>query len=319
MGNWKKNEDEAFLLRLNQLLAVADFEKDRVEISNAYHKPILYIVGAPRSGTTLAHQVLAAALPLDYVDNIVARFWLRPSVGINLSRILLGEERHKQIVYRSRLGVSEGVAGPHEFGYFWNHWFRYDLARTHHLAQDELARIDTLGLKNVLEDELLTNAREGFLFKNLACGFQAPLLARLHSNSLFIHIVRGRRSTTASILHWRYRLTGSFEQWFSLKPSSYPLANLVHDPVAQVVQQVDSIRSEMAETLSQSGVSAMEARYEEICEDPAGFVGRVAERLADMGCTIQPRQVDFPALALGERGSSLPDEYRHRLEALCQD
>src|SRR4029077_12035871 len=136
------------------------------------------------------HQILATALPLDYIDNIVARFWLKPSVGIALSRQLLGAEKHGGIVYRSRLGVSEGLAGPHEFGYFWSKWFRLDETRTHHLDDDERATIDLEGLKRALHDELLAMAPYGFLFKNMPCGFQARDLAAIHPKSLFIHIRR---------------------------------------------------------------------------------------------------------------------------------
>ena len=66
----KSAADEKFLEQLNASLAVAHFD-DVVE-SN-FDKPIIYIVGAPRSGTTLVHQILAVSLPFGYVTNIAAR------------------------------------------------------------------------------------------------------------------------------------------------------------------------------------------------------------------------------------------------------
>ena len=297
-GPGKRAEDEHFLRGLNAVLGDACFDLPSFDPSTDLLKPIIYVVGAPRSGTALLHQVLARLLPVDYVDNVVARFWRRPAIGLHLSRILLGADRYKFIAFRSTLGVSEGLAGPHEFGYFWEHYFRYRETRTHHLDEAELARVDLAGLQAALRNEVLANASNGFLFKNLTSGFQASTLARLHPRSLFVHIVRDTYSTAASILHWRNRLHGSFEPWFSLKPKAYPLGELKSDPAAQVVAQIRATHDELDDVLSRPGVNALIVDYADLCANPGGIVSRVAKSLHTLGSEMTPRHNRVPAVAV---------------------
>lgn len=278
-------------------------------------KPLVYIVGAPRSGTTLLHQILATALPLDYIDNIIARFWLRPSIGIALSRQLL-EDRHSNIVYRSRLGVSEGLAGPHEFGYFWSNWFKFDKARTHHLDDKERAAVNLDGLRKTLHNELLALAPHGFLFKNMPCGFQARDLAEIHPSSLFVHVRRDIRYVAASILSWREKMHGNYATWFSLKPSTYPLAALQDDPVAQVIEQVRSIDRELVDVLRQSRGRVLSVAYEDVCANPDAFVAQVVRELRAFGSDLTPRHVEWPSFKAAEQ-VKLPDEINRRLSRLC--
>lgn len=311
----KKQSDEEFLATLNDVLAHASIPFPNQEGSlSADGKPIIYVVGAPRSGTTLAHQLLATCLPVGYVDNIVARFWRAPAVGLNLSRILLGGERHKMIVYRSRLGVSEGLAGPHEFGYFWTHWMHYNAAMSHRLSEEESSNVDVAGLSRVFHEEILGGQQEqGFLFKNLACGFQAQMLSDVHPNSLFIHLQRDEYQTAASILDWRLKTAGSYEQWFSLKPSTYPLAELAKDPAAQVVRQIRDIRAEMAGVLQREGVHSLQVDYQKMCEEPMAFIDEVVDCLRTMGGDIKRRDTLVSPFTPG-RGVELPDELQQKLK-----
>jgi hypothetical protein len=310
----KSEIDEAFLTQLNEALAIAKFEDDG---QFGFDKPIVYIVGAPRSGTTLAYQILAKALPFSYVTNIAARFWRRPSIGIRLSRILLGDQAHKMIAFNSDGGVSQGVAGPHEFGYFWNHWFHYDLAQTSHLNDDELSRVDLNALQAALRYEILAHVANGFIFKSLPCGFQAKTLTQLHPQSVFCHIIRDEYCTAASILTWRKRYHGSYGTWFSLKPRSYPLEHLRSDPPLQVLEQIRSIKSELHDILSQPGINSLTMPYECMCRDPFYFISVVCERIKTMGYEVSPRSITFPQFR--ERPVvKLPYEYARRLEELCR-
>jgi LPS sulfotransferase NodH len=310
----KRQSDEQFLAVLNNVLAnesVSWMSPDNTAFTTG--KPIIYVVGAPRSGTTLAHQLLAACLPVGYVDNIAARFWRAPAVGLNLSRILLGEDRHKLIVYRSRLGVSEGLAGPHEFGYFWTHWMRYNDAISHHLSENEILNVDTAGLSRVLHEEILGDeGQQGFLFKNLACGFQARMLSDVHPNSLFIHLQRDEYQTAASILDWRLKTAGSYESWFSLKPSTHPIAELADDPAAQVVRQIRDIRAEMSAIFGSEGIHSLQVDYQEMCEDPMAFVADVERCLRSMGSDIRRRETVAPPFSPG-RGVELPGDLQQKL------
>ena len=220
------------------------------------------------------------------------------------------------IEFKSYLGISQGVAGPHEFGYFWNYWFRYDLAKSNHLDDEELSRVDLDSLQGTLRHEILSCSGGGFIFKNLSCGFQARALARLHPKSLFFHVMRDEYCTAASILSWRKRHHGSYQAWFSLKPSSYPLEHLVGDPPLQVLEQVRSTRRELDEIFLNPSIHSLTLSYERICRDPAGFVKLVCERLGSMDCEVTPRKIEIPEFRAGA-AMALPDEYERRLREFC--
>lgn len=308
--NYAKNAaDELFLTSFNEHLAKQEFLVETA--GNGADIPVIYIVGAPRSGTTLLSQVISKFLPVGYIDNLIARFWLRPSVGIRLSSVMLGKDSRRAIDFASKHGVTEGLAGPHEFGYFWSHGFRLNQAKTHHLTLSEIARLDKTTLKASIEKEILAQFDRPVVFKNVTCGFQAPLLTELHENSLFIHISRDIRATCASILKLRFDRYGDYSTWWSLKPSTFE--KLPKDPVRQVVQQVRDCRSEIQRQINQSGAHALEVTYEELCMNPNAVLKMVSDKLAFMGAPISDQGI-CPPFSPG-KCSWLPDHLMAQLDA----
>lgn len=301
--------DEQFLELLNKYLARPEFP---AEVGgNGESIPAIYIVGAPRSGTTLFSQVVSRYLPVGYINNLIARFWLRPSVGIRLSSILLGGESRKEIDFSSKHGVTEGLAGPHEFGYFWAHGLCLNEAKTHHLSPTEISLVDKVALKESLENEVLAGFGRPVVFKNVICGFQASLLVELHQKSLFIHISRDIRSTCASILKSRFERYGDYSTWWSLKPSTFE--TLPRDPIQQVVQQVIDCRKELKRQIANSGAPAIDITYEDFCRDPNSVLKAISEKLEQMGSSISVLEVCPPFVPGG--CSRLPDDLMARLDA----
>ena len=119
----KNAAEETFFFTLNTILHNAELPSPET-VCDVARLPLVYIVGVPRSGTTLLSQMLCGYLPVGYINNLIARFWLKPSVGIRLSKTVLGEEARRHITLRSTHGTTEGASSPHEFGYFWRHWLQ---------------------------------------------------------------------------------------------------------------------------------------------------------------------------------------------------
>ena len=264
----KDAAEEALFSALNRALLEADLPRPEAGSADLENLPIVYTVGAPRSGTTLLSQVICRYLPVGYITNLTARFWLRPSVGIGLARAVLGKNAREEITFRSTHGVSEGPAGPHEFGYFWRHWLALDGQPTHHLSAEALGRVDAAGLKGVLEAEILASFGSPVALKNIICGFHADFLTRLHPASVFVYIDRDLFATAASILASRRQRYGSYDAWWSLKPSTHPFSPPPADAVEEVVRQVRDCRREMQRELARPGVKVIALSYEGLCADP---------------------------------------------------
>jgi hypothetical protein len=300
-GYAKDEREEALLWRLNAVLQQADLPLARPSVPPE-SLPIVYIVGVPRSGGTVLSQLVSRYLPLGYINNFIARFWLRPSVGIHLYRTMFDESSRNEIALRSTHGVSDGIHGPHEFGYFWRYWFQLDRSPTHHLTAEALDRLEREGLKqglqHALEQELLNSFGRGVVFKNVICGFQARFLTELHPRSLFVLVRRDALEVAASILNCRQQRYGSYESWWSLKPSTYPFHIAPSDPAAQVAQQVLDCQTEFEQELSSPGVHTMEIQYEGLCENPAAALQAICTRLQSLDVDVKPITTAIPALTV---------------------
>lgn len=311
----KSASDEVYLKALNQALVESGEALATESAINPAELPLVYIVGAPRSGATLLSQLCSRYLPLGYINNLIARFWLRPSVGIQLSRILLGESSGERIALTSTHGVTPELTGPHEFGYFWTLWLALGSSRTHHLSQDELARVDREGLRRVLEKEILGAFSRPVVFKNPICGFQASFLTELHPNSLFIHIRRDPYASAASILSCRKERFGTYDAWWSLKPSTWPFDSLQGDRPAEVHRQVMDCRSELETEFSRPGVRSLTVEYQELCENTQEELARIGRAISAMCSSWRFGRISCPNLQVS-KGVSLPEELERRLRAL---
>jgi hypothetical protein len=307
----KDETDEQFLARLNDWLA--RMPVDEPVSTAAAELPLVYVVGAPRSGTTLVSQLLAKYLDVGYINNLIARFWKRPIVGIRLSEICLGADSRRTISLRSSHGVTPGLAGPHEFGYFWRHWFDLDRAATHHLTAQEAARVDGEALGRVLRHEVLGGFSRPTVFKNVICGFQAQLLSGVHPHSLFLHVTRDPLATAGSILTARLARYGSYNAWWSLKPSTFDTIRRSATPAEQVAMQVRDCRAEFTAELSAPGLHAMTLSYEETCRAPEAQLERVCDAIRRVGGDVQPLGPVEP-LELSS-GPALPADLREALTA----
>ena len=117
-GNRRDPYFEKLLDKVN--FAMADIDNEVGYGDGKY--PIVFIIGLHRSGTTLLNQILAHTSNYGYINNIIARFWRAPVFGIQLSKQLIGEER--EINFNSNYGKTNHISGPHEFSFFWHHWFK---------------------------------------------------------------------------------------------------------------------------------------------------------------------------------------------------
>src|SRR6185295_3526902 len=98
-------------------LALLPFERRRIRAAKPSPHPILFIVGPPRSGTTLAYQVLAHFLPVTYFNNLTDLFPRSPlSASLLFNRWL----RPNPDPFHSFYGNTAGLAEPNDAFHIWN-------------------------------------------------------------------------------------------------------------------------------------------------------------------------------------------------------
>lgn len=247
--------------------------------------PLVFIVGVPRSGTTLLSQLFSRFLDVGYIDNVVARFWANPVLGIRMSRAVLEPDSRSRIQLRSTHGTTEGPWGPHEFGYFWREMFGLDRSSTHNLTQRERHEVNEQLLSIRLREIAVEFARP-VVFKNSICGFQATLVEKCYPNCLFVCTERDDEEVLESIRRTRAERFGSEEVWWSLKPSTFPDISNLKPAERQIRAQIRDCRSEFSDEFARLTTAAMTVSYGEMRHNPFGVLHHLCDRLTSMGSEI---------------------------------
>lgn len=276
--------------------------------------PVLFIIGLPRSGTTLLTQLLIQRYRLGYINNIVAKFWEAPVVGANLMLSLRGKQATPSVSLDSSFGFTEELDGPHEFGYFWRRFFPF--SDHHELEPDVLASVDILLLQREIAG-LESVYQAPMLFKNpAALPLQTAFLSRALPTSVFLKIERDPESIAASLLKGRRAYTGSIQNWFSIKPRSYKelLDQSVYDQIAgQMFYTEKSMNQQLLEVPDHRQLSVS---YHDLCEQPEIFFDRFEVLMQQNGTALLPLKTEMDRLSPKPAVFADPKEQQAMREAL---
>jgi hypothetical protein len=263
--------------------------------TGAPQRPIVFVVGVPRSGTTLTYQVLAATGAFGYPSNVVARFWRRPGHGARVQRLLEPVLGPRTVSYRSIAGRTETWADPHEFGYFFEAHLPF--ADDHEPDAPALDAVDAGAFVAQLAD-FEDGAGQPLLFKNGLLDFVVPWLAATLPTARFVHVRRAALDNAASLLAIRERYYGDDRAWFSVRPRG---ADAWRDRAGpeQVAWQIERVRDALDRARAALPGRWTDLDYADVCADPRGAARAV---LADVGVDgdtdALPERFDAPERAL---------------------
>lgn len=224
----------------------------------APRRPTLFVVGIPRSGTTLLYQILAGSEAFLYPTNLIARYYRSPAWGARTQRLLAPVLHRGDMAYGSRLGNTENWWGPHEFGYFWQRHF--DFSAHHEPGEPELTP---------LVRALAAFEAEGdhpLLFKNPVLCFVVEYLARALPEARFLWVQRPHLELAASIHRTRVRFHGDPGPWWSLRPADAPVGAPVPE---QIAHQIGRAQGALTRLRDRYAHRVVEVRYADVCADPA--------------------------------------------------
>jgi hypothetical protein len=180
--------------------------------SNANSEPhLVFLMALPRSGSTLAYQLMVHGFEPLYLSNLSNLFYGLPWVGGKLSSVLC--ECYKSN-FKSQYGFVEGLCGPAEGLKFWSYWTASGLDEVIFESPPQRIVNERLQYFRRALGNLTSSNRPliaGYLghaltSKNLRSWFPGAIFVRLHRDPL---------SNALSIL--RSRLA-SGANWFSVRP-----------------------------------------------------------------------------------------------------
>ncbi len=269
------------------------------------HRPI-FIVGAPRCGSTLLYQVLVETETFGYLSNFHCLFHGGPSFVHRLSRFLA---RRRRTGYSSRYGRVRGLGAPAECGEFWYRFFR---RRPQYVAFHDVGPPTLERLRGAIR-RLLKVMDRPLLIKNLLSSVRLMPLAAALPEALFVVLRRDEVDTAVSLLEGRRRLYGTYDRWFSVEPPEvYQLRQL--PVVEQVVEQVRAIYRLIEDDRRDIGDERfIELSYERLCSDTHGTLADLSAFLAGHGIELGSYR-DLPK-AFKRRGGKANSEMLEAIES----
>jgi hypothetical protein len=217
--------------------------------------PPIFIVGSPRSGTTLVYQSLISYFDLGYINNFNCYFFGNMNFSENLFK------RNKNINFESNFGNTKGLNSPSECGNFWYLFFKRNIYNKKDLY---LTKNKQEKLKKYVYSFSYT-LKKNIVYKNVYNSMRIEELANIFPKAIFIFVKRNKIDTAHSILYARYKLYGNYNKWFSLKP--FDLLE-TKDPIKDTIKQVDYINLEIEKSIKKIKNSFYVIDYNVFCKNP---------------------------------------------------
>jgi len=222
-------KDNFLELMNNQLFGL----DNQLEISGDRNHNI-FIVGAPRSGTTLLSQLFSGCTNAGYPNNLMASFWNAPVAGALLSKRWAG---NKIFTGASNFGQTSDYREPHEFGAFWRA----------NLLMGDMEQPDGRLSELIHWDNLSKTLNDISRVLSVPVVYKAFHLAwfvretnRVLPDSKWVWITRKTEDNARSLLDLRRYMHNDISKWASSKPIGI---EKYYDkgPYMEVVAQVELI------------------------------------------------------------------------------
>ena len=283
--------------------------------------PLILVVGALRSGTTLLMQWLANTGMVCYPSNLLSRFYQAPILGAKIQRLLTDpayrfrdeiQEFTSDVGYMSENGKTSGALAPNEFWYFWRRFFKFD----------RLGSVENTLLLRTVDIETLKSELMGIAgifnkpaaFKGLMFNYNLGFFEQIFKDVIFIHIKRNPVYNIKSILHARLRQYGDINKWYSFIIKEFDYLKKL-GPQEQAAGQV-FFNNQAIEKSALNASNYLPVKYEEFCRKPENLFQRLIEILGDMGFASSDEYKGpnaFKSRDSGGRSSDL-DQYQMAYE-----
>lgn len=257
-------------------------EKLQVQTSNKPlpYKPI-FILGAPRCGSTLIYQNIVNTLDVAYLSNLHCYWFGAPWLLERLTNASANFRNNP--VYRSRLGFTKGMYAPSECGEFWYRFFR----RFPQYVDKQSVNNKKMKDLRIAMHAFLQASEKPVIIKNLLNALRLEPIIDTLPESIFIVIHRDEKDIAHSILEARKKMNGNYNDWFSLQPPNINDLRLL-PPEKQVIHQIRSTYKliEDAEKLYPDN-PFFHINYEDFCQSPNDSIQSVKNFLIQNNTVVQ--------------------------------
>ena len=229
----------------------------------------LFVLGAPRTGSTILYQVLCSRFGLPYIANLTNdHFAETPIVGLAIQKAL-----PEEIAYTSSYGKTQGAFQLSEGSAIMKHWF----------GGGHPSALVSTTVKDGMQEHFLTTLRAAeslferpLVIKNGWNCFRIRCLAEALPHARFVWIRRDIAAAAKSDLAARYAIRGTPTAWNSATPANVEELRKL-PPAAQVVENQYTFNAAIGTSLrSHAAGRWTQVWYEDFCRDAVGTLDRLA-------------------------------------------
>jgi len=173
--------------------------------------PPIFIIGAPRSGSTLLYQAMLDYFDFGYLSNLHCFLYGYPAL---VERMVHPTQRRKGNYYVSEYGKTKGWSTPSECGDFWYRFFR---RRPQFIPMAAVTEKNLTQLRSAVRS-FGNSVKKPLLFKNLNCALRLEPTINALPEAVFLVIHRNELNNAQSILKGRKDIHGTYDQWLGVEP-----------------------------------------------------------------------------------------------------
>ena len=248
----------------------------------------IFILGAPRSGSTLLIQSMIHYFDIAYMTNFSRNFFKVPLTGLWLQKHLFIKK--PPMTFNSKFGKTSGILGPNEAADFWYQWF--PSGEDIFVDEEDISKEILCDIRKKIMG-LIGISKKPFLFKNLHNSMRILPLRKAVPESLFIVCYRDPVDIAQSILQCREKNLGSRSSWWSVPPREY---NKIKNkpPLQQVTDQVYYIYRQIEKDLSTGDMECVfNLNYSDLCNRPNQTMRAIKDWVEKQNIQLI-RQFDLP-------------------------
>ncbi len=234
---------------------------DDRQFANSSACPV-FIVGAPRTGSTLLYQLLIKHTRLVFISNLMA---LVPKKMILIARLTRRQMQQIEDIKESNYGYVPGLFYPNEAGAIMRKWFEQAVSA----EEQRLIKNTVVSLSEIFKSP--------FINKNLLNSLRLQHIHQILPEARFIYIRRNPLFTAQSIFLARRKALDDEQDWLGPLPVGYQEVQ-AQPPLYQSLWQVKKVDDAVSGFLSQFKPICVEITYEMLCQEPRSTIKHIVDQ-----------------------------------------
>jgi len=247
----------------NSLASISFLESKYSKKEIELRWPPVFIIGAPRSGTTLLYQAMLNSFKFSYLPNISNYFYTCPVFAAKAGFKIFPKYVSS---FKSKYGYEDGLMSPSEAGNIWNRWFPNEKTEGYNYTPAGYLNENSKSEIYKLVSWFQTIFDAPFVSKNLKMSVRLQSIFEIFPNALFVKCNRSMADSAYSILKTR---RGKDRTWWSVMPKEIEAIKSKSE-IDQVCNQVYFIDKNIREDINLFPLhNTINIDYKYFCENPS--------------------------------------------------